>query len=189
MIIMYTEYDQETTVLAGYARQFNSEVASKVSNILGPPDTADARHAEATLTTNPAPFFFFGHGIKSGLIAQDHATIDFNKDPHLLSGRLVCATCCESETVLEGAARNHGATGIGYSGKVWLFLSPPYSELMEKCLLAGPRALAEGESAREAGRRAGSECERLAQELIKGPIEDQVYAPFLQMNANRIRVF
>jgi hypothetical protein len=188
MIILYTDYDPVTSVLASYARRLNEEVGAKVSKLLAPPDGADTQHAEAELADNPAPFFFFGHGNRSGLIAQDHATIDFNKTPHLLSDRLVCATCCQSTVALAAAAANHGATIVGYSGDLAVFLNPPYSHLMEDCLLSGPRALVSGKSAAEAGRHTRSELERLAQHLIAGPIEDQVYAPFLQMNANLVKV-
>ena len=189
MIIMYTDYDDVTGVLAGYAQQFTSEFADQLSTLLSPPHEADAIHAESVLAANRAPFFFFGHGTKAGLTAQNLAIIDFNQVPHLLSERLVCATCCESAEVLENAMKNHKASGIGYAGVVYLFLEAPYSRLMQECILASPRALARGQSPSQAGRGARDEFDRLARELIKGSIEDQLYATFLNMNANRIRVF
>ncbi len=188
MIILYTEYDRVTSVLATYARRLNAEIGANMSDLLEPPTTADARHAEGILAGNPAPLFFFGHGTHVGLIAQDGVVIDFNKDPHLLSKRLVCATCCQSAVALAKDAARHGATVVGYSGNVWVSLVPPYSQMLEDCLLAGPRALIAGESAVEAGKRTRNELNRLARKLIAGPIEDQVYAPFLQINANLVKV-
>lgn len=188
MIIIYTEYDEVTGILAGYARQFGSELGAKVSKLLAAPDTADAEQAQAELASNSAPFFFFGHGMRSGLIAQNGAIIDFSGQPHLLARRLVCATCCYSTVALAAAVAEHGATVVGYDGEVAIFLTPPYSTLLEDCLLAGPRALVDGKSADEAGWRTRRKLELLAQQLIGGPIEDQVYATFLQMNANLVKV-
>lgn len=189
MIIMFTDYDDETGVLAGYAQQFTAELGGLVSDLLCPPGRANASHAESVLASNPAPFFFFGHGTKAGPTAQDGATIEFNKVPHLLSRRIVCATCCESADVLENAMKMHETSGVGYAGDVYLFFEAPYSQLLQECLLASPRALAQGQSPSDAGRRAQNEFIILAQQLIKGPIEDQLYATFLKMNADRVRVF
>lgn len=188
MIILYTEYDAVTRVLATYARQLNSELGAKVSKLLAPPDTADVGHVRAELAINPAPLFFFGHGTRTGLLSQDAEKIDFNGPTHLLSRRVVCATCCHAITALADASAEHEATVFGYDGYLAVFLNPPYSRLMEDCLLAGPRALAAGESAAEASRRTSRKLEMLAQQLIAGPIEDQVYATFLQMNATLVRV-
>ncbi|MDT7688046.1 MAG: hypothetical protein QOJ70_3486 [Acidobacteriota bacterium] len=185
MIIMYTEYDAVTGVLANYARRLNQELGAAVSRLIAPP-AADAREAEVELAKNPSPFFFFGHGVRAGLIAQNLVTIDFNKTPHLLSGRVVCATCCHSAAALKSAV-GHGATVVGYDGFVAVFLIPPYSAMLEDCLLAGPRELARGGSAADAVRRTRGELRRAARKLIAGPIEDQVYAPFLEMNANLVK--
>ncbi len=190
MIVIYTRYDQVSSILTRCAESLIVAASSQLSQKLGPPEDSKAVSIQAALASNKASIFFFGHGIDQpyGLISQDGLPFINQEDSHFLEGRLICATCCHATKALEQAVSDFGATVVGYDGK----LAIPYDEMyfpgIQKAILSGPFALL-------AGRTAGEVCQimregfnKLAHELMRGAIEDQVLAVFISANADLVKL-
>lgn len=190
MIIIYTNYDQVSDTLARCAEALADAARHRGPRVLGPPEGSKAAQIRAELTSGAAPVFFFGHGASEpyGLISQDQLPFIEQHDSRLLAGRLICATCCHSVTALKQAVINFGATVVGYDGRLAVPYGGMYFEDLRRAVLSGPLALLEGRTAGEVCGVLRDEFNALAQELIKGTIEDQVLAVFMSANADLVKL-
>lgn len=190
MIIIYTNYDQVSDTLALGAQALAAAASARSPRVLGPPEDSKAVNIRTELASDKAPIFFFGHGVAEpyGLITQDALPFLDVQDSHFLAGRLIYATCCDSIKALEPAVMNLGATVVGYDGKLSVPWDKFYRDTMRRAVLFGPLAMLQGRTAGEVCRLQREGFNALAQELTAGPIEDQVIAVFLTMNADLVKL-
>lgn len=177
MIVVYTNYDNVTAILEGFARELVKLAGSMVSHDLGPPSGSVSTNVHTHLGNSNDPLFFFGHGLltQSALIAQDQkAAIDASNDK-LLRDRVVYAACCDGIAILANAVNAHNTTVIGYGGKLRVPLLNRYKRLMEHCVLSGAKTLINGQITRDARDGLERAFRGAAQQLIAtGRVADAV---------------
>jgi hypothetical protein len=190
-MIVWTDYDLITGVLARYAQTLVAEALGRFL-VLRPPANSQSDNVQQTLSQDgAAPLFFFGHGsfTPPEWYGQDLLPIVSNGTYHLLQDRLVYAICCHSINGIGQFATNFGITIVGYRGELCVFYEQPYEDLMQDCALAGPRALLNGASVQVAQDVSKEKYRKLAAELTATQdMNDQVIALFVEMNANAVEL-
>jgi hypothetical protein len=179
MLVVYTHTDPDSNVLKGQALEFIEAAGTTVTNILKPRTSSNAANIRAALVADPdAPLFFFGHGYDNPyrLAGQDGQTALDHTSGHLLTNRLVCATCCYSINTLAFAARNHGATILGYEGLLQVPRFAPYLFDMEDCILNGLKELLAGKTVDDAYQTTRNQFTAVDGRLMQGSIHDQIIA-------------
>jgi hypothetical protein len=189
MIIVWTEYDEATEVLAECAEQLVAEAGSRVANAMKPAN-AVRLDIEAALTSNKTDMvFLFGHGTPNpgeylgndGTPALDRASVA------LLAGRVVCGTFCSSVDGLGEHAAGARARFLGYRGELWVPFEAPYSSTFLDCGLAGPRALVGGASVESARGASESAYRKAARVLLnRRDVRDRVHGVFMELNADAV---
>jgi hypothetical protein len=189
-MIVWTDYDPDTTILARCAESFATEIGGYNFHLLGPPDKSQAAAVQQMLSSdNIAPFFFFGHGEEQPpeWYGQGHSPMIGNGTLYLLQGRLIYATCCHSIEGIGQSAANLGATIVGYNGVLYILRAQQHLNLFKECILAGPRLLLKRQPAYMAKEASEKAYSQLADQLTASPnMDDQVLAVFAAMNADAV---
>ena len=189
MIIVSTAQDAVAMTLNAYAPALVASLPPAMNSVtlIGPPLSTASRVQRELQTSAKASLLFFGHGLNPpalGFLAHDGNPALDGKTISLLSGRVVCATCCHGNTV--GAlARRHAFSLLGYAGQFWVALHPQHITDMEGAALAGPRAIMAGSAPVQAAPAVAREYARLALTLHRRNISgDRAFALFVSMNSS-----
>jgi hypothetical protein len=197
MLVVYTSYDAVTGILGRVAQDFANEnpkfevLADSGSGLSTNHRISDSVGIDQLLRARQrVALFFFGHGCPTpaALIGQDRLAAIHDKNLDLLQGRVVCAVACYSWNILQGDAGSRDYSLLGYAGPLQVPLLPQYYDRFRSCLLAGPKLLLTGHDSEGASNAAAQEFERVAIQLIMGPVLDQVMATMVfRPNAKGVR--
>jgi hypothetical protein len=194
-IVVSTGQNKVAKVLNRYARSFVSSLSAKKGGStthLGPPKSVSLRVQSELQKRSDASFFFFGHGVEPpafGFVGHDSKPAVDRKTVGLLKGRHVGATCCYGNNLGKAAPVN-GFSLFGYTDKLVVPLWGEHVGLMEAAFLAGPGALAAGQSAAQAAEVAANAFRRLAQRLQQsGQDDDRIFARVILSNADKVRAW
>jgi len=192
MIIISTDYDSDAQILEEVATELAQAAGTQLTAHLDsttPSDAANVQHALNPHDKKAVCFFVHGQMSPPALVAQDQQPGVDSSKLHLLANRLVCAFSCYSVNILDDAVRHHGATVLGYNGKLMIPRRKRYRSLFRDCLLAGPQALLSPQSstAATAQLETGNKYRRVVQQLLGGNIADQAIAVLaFDWNANHL---
>jgi len=180
MIVVSTDYDRLTTILAEFAAELESYDAEV--RVLKKANSLELENLLSSLTTS---IIFFGHGRidPPRLLDQDQAALWDNKIAALLEQRVLYGNACHSLEALAG----FGLARIGFSGKLEVHDDQGYYAAQRECILAGPRALLSGKTAAEAAEQSKQAFLSKQRELFHGSFGDSVIATLIfKPNADRI---
>ena len=191
IIVVSTGQNEVAKVLNRYARSFVASGFSKNGQPaihLGPPKSV-SRCVQSELRKRPnASLFFFGHGLEPpavGFVGHDSKPAVGKKTVGLLRGRHVGATCCYGNRLGKTASIS-GFSLFGYSDELIVPTLAKDVRMMEAAFLAGPHALAAGQSVVRAAYLAADEFRRVAQFLQqRNRKDDKIMARLFLFNANR----
>ena len=167
MIVVSTDYNPVSRLLADFAAIFTRRAGGRVSQDLRRAASTDV---QAALAGDPsAPLIFFGHGTLAGGPQCQDQVAAVSGMPQLLANRFTCAFCCFSIDALAGAVQQHGATVLGFEGKFWLITYPPAAaSYFSVPLLKGLDSLLAGSDAASARQDIEDEFRRMARQLLPG---------------------
>ncbi|MGA2740782.1 MAG: hypothetical protein ABSG65_25515 [Bryobacteraceae bacterium] len=180
MIIVSTDYDRLTSVLAEFADEL--ENYGGAVQVLKKASSGDL---EKILGSSKSSVIFFGHGKINppSLLDQSESALWGSHAESLLEERVLYANACHSLEALAGL----GVARIGFSGKLEVYDDQAYFAAQRDCILAGPRALLAGKTVREAADESKQAFRGRQRELFRGTFGESVIAiRIFKANADRL---
>jgi hypothetical protein len=190
MLVMVTNYEPISAVLAACARQFLNRHGAGVLAVAAP-DWADWHHPDDWLRTYPgAALVFFGHGADEPpmFVSQvQRGFIDAGKI-ELLRGRFIYAVCCHAVNGVGKYVAGVGATLVGYRGKLGVPLREAYATKLAHCILAGLEKVRDNEPAEVVRNAACDAYWTTARNLYEGTALDCLMAPIFEGNGEAVAI-
>lgn len=183
-IIISADHDPATQALSTYAAVIEATATSAMRFHNKP---APEIHKFLSKSKNDHIFIFVHgrHNPPSVIDRFGSAVLDASS-MHLLRARTVCGTCFSLNGFAD-LAIPHGASVVGYDGRMLIPLDPRYLAEMQSAALAAHREVLNGATAAAAAQTARAEYRDIARRWFsKGSLKGQIYGALAQANANAL---